>query len=376
MVRKPESQLAVPASGVILTAMISVVLCFGSVTYSVAQELPQNNCDESWTAATMASMENANPWRTTQRHTNSGSRTVDIQRVEVLGPDGQFQPYTETETERVRVDDTTTHITVRTYRWYGNGGRTLAWVTEEEARSTATGSRQSVATTSSLDVNGNLQIVKREVTDTKTTSPKTRETETKLYLSDNDGGLTLAKQTQEVQNRRDDHTIKVIKKTLLPDGNGNWKLNELTEKTVQGNDKDRTTEERVSRPDIEGRLSEISDAVREETENVGGERSSTVTEYSQQIPGSTDDGRMHWTQRVRTVQKENSEGVIIEQQVEQSNPGNPSDGPQVTSKTRYTVQYGSLGSEEKKSIQVPDGNGTFRFFYVETRKSDQVPPAP
>jgi hypothetical protein len=373
---QPESLPAMAASRLLITSMISAALCFGSAACSEAQELQQNSSDESWTATTVGSTENVTPWRTTRSHTQSGNRTVDKQRVEVIGPDGQFRPDTETETETVRVDDTTTRTVVRTYKWDGNRRRTLAWVTEEEVRSTASGDRQAVCMTSSSDVNGNLQIVKREVTDTRKTSPETQETETKVYLRDGGGSFMMAERTQELQKRSDDHTIEVMKKTLLPDGNGNWKVDELTEKTIQGNDRNRTTEERISRPDAEGRLSEILRAVGEETENPAGERRSTVDKYSRNVPGSTDDGSMHWTQRVTTLQKKVSDGETTEQQVEQPNPGNPSDGPQVTAKTRYKVQYGALGSEEKKTTQVRDGNGTFRVFYVDTRKSDQVPPAP
>ena len=315
-------------------------------------------------------MENTNPSRTTQSHTKSGNRTVDKQRVEVLGLDGQYRPDSETETETVRVDDTTTRTVVRTYRWDGNGRRTLAQVTEEEARSTASGDGLAVRTTSSSDVNGNLQVVKREVTDTRRTSPDAQETKTKVYLADGNGGFTMSLQTQELQKRSDDNRVEVKKTMLLPDGNGSWKVGEVKEKTINEDGKNRTTEERISRPDSEGRLSEFSRTVGEERENSAGEKSSTVDSYSRNVPGSSDDGSMHHTQRVATVQKKESDGETTEQQVEQPNPGNPSDGPQVTARTKYTVRYAASGSEKTKTIQVPDGNGPFKVFSVETRKSD------
>ena len=149
-------------------------------------------------------------------------------------------------------------------------------------------------------------------------------------------------------------------------------MDELTEKTVRGTDRNRTTEERVSRADIEGRLSETSRTVREETENIGGGKSNIVDKYSRNVPGSTDDGSMHWTERVTILQKRVSGGETTEEQFEQPNPGNPSDSPQVAAKTRYTVRYAASGSEAEKTSQVPDGNGGFKVFYVETRKSDQV----
>jgi len=372
---KPKNQAAISTTKLLITSLISTVLCIGSAACAEAQEAQQASGDESWTATSEGYMENVNPWRTTQSHTKSGNQTVDKQRVEVLGLDGRFWPHFETEKETVRVDATTTRTVVRTYKWDGNGRRTLAWVTEEEARSTASGDGQAVCTTSSSDVNGNLQTVKREVTDIRKIGPDMQETETKVYLRDGNDGFMMAVQTQELQKRSDDRTMEVKKKTLVPDGNGNWKVDELTEKTLQGNHRNRTAEERISRPDAEGRLSEVSRTVGEETQNTSGERSSTVDRYSRNVPGSTDDGSMHWTQRVTMLQKKDLDGETTEQHVEQPNSGNPSDGPQVTAKVNYAVRYAASGLEKTKTIQVPDGNGTFNVFSFETQKSDHVPPA-
>lgn len=368
---KPKAQIAVSLTKLSITSVLSILICFCSSIGVSAQQAQKTNSDESWTATNQDSIENENPSRTVQSHISSGNRTVDTQRVEVLGLDGRFRANSETETETVRVDSTTTRTVVRTYKWDGNGRRTLAWETEEEAQSTANGDGHAVRTSLSSDVNGNLQMVSRELKDTTKTSPDTLETKTKIYLSNGNGGFAMAAQTQELQKRSDEHTIEVKKETLVPDGNGNWRVDELTEKTVRGADGNRTTEERVSRADIEGRLSETSRTVREETENTEGGKSNIVDKYSRNVPGSTDDGSMHWTERVTTLQKQVSDGETTEQQFEQPNPGNPSDSPQVTAKTRYTVRYAASGSEAEKTSQVPD-NGGFKVFYVETRKSDQV----
>ena len=70
----------------------------------------------------------------------------------------------------------------------GNGRRQLSQVTEEDARTTASGDKQVTRTTSSSDVNGNFQIVQREVADTTKSSPETQETKTTLYQADGNGG--------------------------------------------------------------------------------------------------------------------------------------------------------------------------------------------
>jgi hypothetical protein len=371
--RKPENQIAV--STLLINLLISVVFYFASAASTQAQDAQRNSSDESWTATTENSVINATPSRTTESHVKSGNRSVDRQRVEVLGPNGRYQPDSETEKETVRVDATTTRTVVRTYTWDGNGQRKLAQVTEEEARSTASGDAQTVRTTLNSDVNGSLRVVQRETADTRKTSPDVQETKTTVYLADGNGGFTTSRQTQELQKRSADHRLEEKKTTLLPDGNGNWKVGEVQEKTIQEDGKKRTTEERVSRPDLDGRLSESSRSVGEETETSAGEKSNTIDTYSTVVPGLAGDDRLHLTQRVTTVQKKNSDGETTEQQVEESNPGNPNDGRQVRAKTKYIVRYGASGTQQIKTIQVRDSNGTLNVVSVDTRKSDQAPAA-
>jgi hypothetical protein len=369
----PENQVAV--SRLLINLMISVVFCFGSAVSTQAQDAQRSSSDKSWSATTETSVSNANPSRTTESHAKSGNRSVDKQRVEVLGPNGRYQPDSETEKETVRVDATTTRTVVRTYRWDGNGQRKLAQVTEEEVRSSASGDAQTVRTTLSSDVNGSLRVVQRETAETRKTSPDVQETKTTSYLADGNGGFTTFRQTQELQKRSADHRLEEKKTTLLPDGNGNWKVDEVKEKTIQEDGKNRTTEERVSRPDLEGRLSESSRTVGEETETTAGEKSNTIDTYSTNVPGLAGDGRLHLNQRVTTVQKKNSDGETTEQQVEQPNPGNPNDGRQVRAKTKYIVRYGASGTQQIETIHEIDGNGNLNVVYVDTRKSDQAPPA-
>jgi hypothetical protein len=365
-----QNQISVSAIKLLCMSIVSMALSLGFAVSAQAQQ----SSDESWTKTTELAVGNANPARTTESHTKSGDRTVDKQRVEVLGVNGQYRPDSETETETFRVNDTTTRTVVRTYRWDGNGRRVLAEVSEENAHGTSGGDGQAVRTTSRSDVNGNLQVVKREETDTKKTSPDAQETKTKVYTADGYGGLTMALETQEVQKRGANDSTEVKKTTLVPDGNGNWTVGQVKEKTIKQDGKNRTTEERISQPDTEGRLSELSRTRSEETEDAAGEKSSTVDTYSRNAPGSSDDTSMYRTQRVTTVQKKSSDGEIIEQQVEQPKWGNPSDGPQVTAKAKYTVRYAASGSDTTKTVQVRDANGNFNVVSVETRKSDQPPP--
>ena len=369
----PENQVAVYGTKLLVKSAFSLVLCISTAVCAKAQNAQPNSTAESGTSTTQTSVDDTSPVRTLDSHVKSGNRTVDKRRVELLGPDGQFQPDSDTEKETVQVDQTTMRTTVRTYTWDANGQRKLAKVTEEEARTSASGDVQVVSTTSSSDLNGNLQVVQREVADTKKTSPDAQETKTTVYLADGNGGFTASRQTQELQKRSADQKVELKKTTLLPDGNGNWEVGEVTKRSIQEDGKKQITEEQVSRPDSDGRLSEFSRTVGEETETSIGERSNTVDTYSTIVPGVTGDGRLHLNQRVTTVEKKDSGGKITEQRVEELNPGDPHAGLQVSSKTKYTVQYGASGTQQTKTVQARDANGAFNVISLETRKSDQVP---
>ena len=127
----------------------------------------------------------------------------------------------------------------------------------------------------------------------------------------------------------------------------------------------------MSRPDADGKLSDFSRTVGEETVTPGGERSNTIATYSAIAPGLAEDGRLHLNQRATTVQNKDSDTKT--EWIAQPNPGNPSDGLQVQQKTKYTVQYAASVTQQTKTVQVRDTNGAFSVVSVETQKSDQAP---
>ena len=369
---KSEDHFSLAAIGLFVKPLLVIVLCVGPFVVARAQDSQSNKGDESWTTTAESKAENTNPARTMESHTKSGNRSVDKQRAEVLGPDGHYQPDSDTETETIHVNDSTTRTVVRTYRWDGNGRRQLTQVTEEDARTTASGDKQVTRTTSNSDVNGYFQVVQREVAETTKSSPDTQETKTTLYQADGNGGFSTLQQTHELEKRNADHSVEVQKTLLVPDGNGNWQVGEVKEQTIKEDGKNRTTEERISRPDVNGKLSELSRTVGQETETAAGEKSRTVDTYSTQLPGSSGNGTLQLKQRVTTIQKKDSTGEKTEQQVEEPNLGTPNDGLQSRAKTKYVVQYAAAGTQQTKSTQVRDSAGNFSVVSVETQKSDHL----
>jgi hypothetical protein len=371
--RRYKDRFEVSATKLLAYSIFSVILCVGSAVCVRAQDAQTNKTDESWTATTQTSIDHANPSRTLESHSKTDNRSVDKQRVEVLGSDGRYQPYYDTETETIQVNATTTRTVVREYRWDTNGRRNLLQVTEQESQSSSNGDSHVVSTTSSADADGNLHLAQREVADTRKASPDVQETKTTVYVNDGTGSFTPSQQTREVQTSGADHSVEVKKTTLLPGANGNWQVFEVKEKTIKDDAKNRTSEERISRSDIDGRTSEVSRTVGHETENANGERSATVETYTPNVPGMAGDGKLHLTERNTSNQNKDADKKNTEQQIEQPKPGNPADGLQVIAKTKYTVHYAANGTQQTKTIQTRDANGNFSVISTETEKSDQVP---
>ena len=354
-------------------SLFSVILCVGSAVCAQAQDAHPNNTNETWTTAAQTSVDNTSPTRTKEIHAKSGDRRVDKQIVEVLGPNGRFLPNFETDKETVLVNATTTRTVVRTYMWDVDGRKDLEQVTEEEARSSAGGDVQLIRTTSNSDGNGNLQIVQREVADTRGTSPDVHETKTTIYRPDGNGALKPSLQTQESQKRSADHTIEVKKTLLQPDSSGNWEVGEVKEITIKEDNKIRTTDESISRQDLEGRVSEVSRTVGKETQTKAGGESTTIETYYTNTPGVAPDGSLHLNWQVTTVQKKDSDGKTTDQEGKQPNPDDPNGNLRVNTKTKYIVQYAASGTQETRTIQTRDINGTFNVVSVEAQESAQVP---
>lgn len=365
--------MKLPASWFYTCILLSAILLAAPCLWAQPQTAAPNS-DKSRTATSQTSGTNTAS-RTTESHNKSGDRTVDKKSVELRGADGSYQPYLDTETETVQVNATTTRTVVRTYGRDSNGHRSLTQVTEEVAQSSTNGDGKLVRTTSNPDLNGSLQVVQREVSDTRKTGPDVQETKTTVYMPQG-GSMTPVQQTQEVQKRSGGGNVDVKTTTLIPDGTGKWQVGEVKENTIKEEGKNRSSQERVSRPDSEGKLEEISRTAGREAEGSNQQKTNMVETYTKDIPGFTGDGKLHLNQRVTTVQNKDAAGGTTEQQVEQPNPGAPDAGLRVTTKTIDIVRSGASGTQSTTTIQMRDDSGSFNVVSVDTRKSDQVPAQP
>src|SRR5262249_37478081 len=131
----------------LFTSAAAFIICT-SIALRVDAQTSAPNTNGSWTVTSQTALSNANPARTTESHVKSGNRTLDKKTVEVLDPDGQYQPYLYTETETIQESATATRSTTRTYTPGPDRQQHLTQVSETETRNSSDGLPRTVRTTS------------------------------------------------------------------------------------------------------------------------------------------------------------------------------------------------------------------------------------
>jgi hypothetical protein len=357
----------------LVSLAIAACLCSGFSLSAQTSDSQPSDANKTWTAATESHSDNLNPTRTIESHTQSGNRTLDNQSLQRRGSDGQFEPYQDIEKTTVQVNATTLRTTTRTFGRDADGAKTLIQVTEEEKRTLPGGNSNLVRSTSNPDADGNLQVVQREIGETKKISKGLEETNTTVLLPGISGDLAPTVKVQERREQDANDTVVFQKTTLLPDGAGNWQVSETRQATTRQEGKNSSVEEHVSRPDAEGKLSEISRTVSKESENASGEKRSTVDTYSVDLPGAAQDGSLHLVERTSSTQGTGSAGQqTTVRGIDKPNPADPGAGLQVTILSTDTVQPGPSGAGATQTIQMRDANGSFGVVSVDTAKSDNI----
>jgi len=370
------------SSSVVAFGCVLVVIgayCFCPSTF--AQTSDSRTAEEptkSWTATTDLKAGEPSPEhipvRVIESHNQNGNWTLDERSVEIRGTDGHFEPYQDVEMETLTVDASTVRTTMRTFDRDVNGAKALVQVTEEEKHILPGDDSNIVRVTYNPDVNGRLQAVQREIVETKKIGKDLEETNTTVMLTNINGGLAPAFKTHELRKRAANDTVETEKNTWLPDVNGNWQLSEIRQSITTQEAKDRKIEERVFRPDGEGKLGQISRVVSQESESTSGEKRNSVETYSIDVPGTTRDGRLHPVERKSSTERLSSTGEqATEEKVEQINPGDPGAGLRVSVLVDGRMVPGPSGEQSTVIIRMRDSNGSFGIVSADTTKSDRIP---
>jgi hypothetical protein len=352
-------------SSLILLAMI--------LSCSQAGIAQTSSGDQSWTSSSHQGSPdgNINPTRTTASHTAAGDRTSDRTSVERVGVDGRYVPYSDIEKESVRVNDATVRTIERIFGRDPDGHRILIQERQEETHSLPGGEQKVTRTMSNPDGDGKLQVVRRELEDSKQVSPGVRVTNTTLLMPDINSGFSATVRTEQRETRNTDGTVESKKSTLITDGLGGWKLSEVRESTSKPEDGGlRSKEERVLRPDGDGQLAVVERTVSKEAQDSSGEKRATVETYSTNVPGVAGDNGLQLVQREMTVQRTATGNQSTVRQVEKARPGSLDGGLGLTEETIDIVRPNASGTaDESHTILTTDSYGRLGQVLVDMGKT-------
>jgi len=363
--------------GWVLPVISGLFCCALSLQAQTSDSTTTDQPNNSWTATSELTggdlLPTRTPVRITESHSQNGNRTFEERTVQIQGMDGRLAPYQEIEMETLQVDANTVRTTRRAFGPGVNGARSLIQVAEEEKHVLPSGGSNVLRTTFNPDLNGKLQPVQREMVETKMISKDVEETNTMVMLPNINSGLAPAFKTRELRKRSEGNTIESKKTTLLPDGAGNWQVNEVRQATTRQEGTNRITEVRVSRLDSEGKLGEISHVVSKESGSVSGEKRSVVESYSIDVPGTARDSSLHLVERKTSTGPSSSTGEgATEQRIEQINPGDPGAGLRVSILVNDKMAPAPPGEQSTVTIRARDTNGSFGTVSVDTTKSDRI----
>jgi hypothetical protein len=306
----------------------------------------------------------------TERHDHEASK-VETQGVEAPSFKGGYEPVRETETETIQVDANTVRVM---QRWFSPSNHQLFQVTEEDRRTEPGGRESVVRTTSAVDLSGHWQIQERDVEETVSPGPDTKETK-RTVLGMVGGTLTPVLKSEQTERRKGD-SVEVQRRLLTPDGGGRFQVFEERQTVAKPSKDGRTMEEKTYRKGDRGQMMVIEQTVSSEWQN-GRKGSGKVAQtYSTYVPGRASDGRLQHMVEQRSISATTARGsdTRSEEHIQQVNPGAPDDGLRTTTvMTEVSKPFGKLRTETHKEVRGLDGSGTLRIVWVsdsnETRET-------
>jgi hypothetical protein len=216
-------------------------------------------------------------------------------------------------------------------------------------------------------------VVQRALIDSKDVGSGVRQTNTTLFSADGSGGLGSTVKIEERERKTNAGTVEFTKSTSLADGTGHWSLSEVREgvsrKEAGGGI---TTEERVLRPDGDGKMAVAERTVTKQAPAGPGEQNQTAETYSSDVPGRAGNEGLQLVRRESSVQRTTASGVhSTTRRVEQTNPGAPGSGLQQTQEAIDIVRPGVNGAAARSStIRNVDINGQINTVWIDMGHTD------
>jgi hypothetical protein len=272
--------------------------------------------------------------------------TVKMEAVE--------QNLVDIETEIERQSANSMRITRRVYDRGTLAGRKLVEVVVENVSAGAGGVISATRTVSKLDVNGRMQIARKDSQETVPAGPEEFRTRTSSMVSRGSDALVKVEEIVQIEKKKGEGAFEFSRSRMLADVNGAWTTSEQRTGSVRETTGQVSSQEDVYRQGINGKMTlERRESSREYKDNTG----RVVKDVDVYRPDST--GGLQLDSRMNialAVNPDGSEQTV--QSLYQKNAVSPSEGMrlnQVIVKSSRAAD--SHTTVVDTALQTPDANG-------------------
>jgi hypothetical protein len=305
------------------------------------------------------------PVTTTVTKTPGGA---DVQTVTVPGINGGSRSLVDQVTETTRLNANTTRTTTKIYGQDADGNRQLIGIKQTDTTDLGDGKSRSVTNDSQLDNNGQMNVTRREVSETVPTGPNSETTNVSVFTAAGQasGQLALSQKMREVKRKTKDgeHTVSTLSR---PDENGSWATTQKTETTTTKGAGGATTEQKnLYEINADGKLSLSQSVITHDWKAKDGQEHQTVSTYMNPPGATLNGGGLQLMQQVSTVKTVKPDGTIVtHQQTAERSLVSPSQGLQVTGAVVETATPTKSGMmRTQQTVYGADGNGQLQQITV------------
>ncbi len=293
---------------------------------------------------------------------------ADVQTVTVPGVNGGSRSLVDQETQTTRLNANTTRTTTKIYGQDAEGNRQLIGIKQTDTTDLGDGKSRSVTNDSELDPNGQMDVTRRQVSETVPTGPHSETTNVSVFTAAGEatGQLALSQKIKEVKRKTKDgeQTVSTLSRS---DENGSWATTQKTETTTTEHPGGaKTEEENRYSINADGKLSLSQSVVTHDWKAKDGKEHQVVSTYMTPPGATLNGGGLDLMQQVTTVKTVRPDGTIeTRQQTAERSLVSPSEGLKVTGavvKVATPTKSGAMRTQQ--TVYGQDGNGQLQQITV------------
>jgi hypothetical protein len=307
------------------------------------------------------------PWRRVETRSESGTREVLVDTLEVPNIEGRLTPAQEIVTETNRTAPNITQTRRDVFGFSPDGRRRLVEVTDTQREISANGDSREIHNTSAPDLNGRASVTSRQIVETRSAAAGVRDIHSTLLVPDLNEALRATERTEYTERLSNPGQVRYESTQLIRDINGRWQsIGARHGEAREIGASERMEEETIQRRDINGNLV-VEERNLTRRSNANDKEQVVIETYALYADGTS---RLALSQRVhRTTTATADGGRHTVEEMESRSQSSPNDPMRVTRRTVTTVrQIAADRRVTERQVFERDVNGQLRLVINDTEE--------